>query len=88
LGAVPTEFDPLVQNTDLSPELHEAIAHLLIEKRSGDELRIGKRIPVLSDFIDAELHRFEQTGATRQKPETDMNALNQLFQQVLQEVWV
>lgn len=86
-GAVPTEFAPLVQNTGLSPVLHEAIAHLLTEKRSGGELHIGKRIPVLSDFIDAELHRLEQTGATRQKLETDMNALNQLFQQALQEVW-
>ena len=87
MGAVPTEFAPLVQNTDLSAALHEAIAHLLTEKRSGGELHRGKRIPVLSDFIDAELQHFEQTGATRQQSETDMNALNQLFQQVLQEVW-
>jgi len=87
LGAVPTEFDRLVQNTELSPALHEAIAGLLEEKRGGGELRMGSRIPELSNFIEAELQRFEKSGATRQKPDTDMTALNNLFQQALQEVW-
>ncbi len=87
LGAVPTEFDRLVQNTDLSPALHEAIAGLLEEKRGGGELHKGLRIPELSNFIEAELQRFEKSGATRQKPDTDMTALNNLFQQALQEVW-
>lgn len=87
LGAVPMEFAYLVQQTELSPELQQAIAKLLIDKRNGDELHTGQRIAELSDFIEAELQRFEQSGAMRQKPDTDMSALNQLFQKALQEVW-
>jgi predicted nucleotidyltransferase len=87
-GAVPMEFDRLVQTTDLSPVLHNAIAALLKEKRGGGELHTGQRIAELSDFIETELQRFEKSGALRQKPATDMTALNQLFQNALQEIWV
>ncbi len=87
LGAVSMEFETLVQHTDLSPALHQAIAELLAEKRKGGELHKGQRIDELSNFIEAELQRFEKSGATRQKPDTDMDALNLLFQNALQEVW-
>lgn len=87
LGAVPMEFDKLVQNTDLSTELHWAIADLLAEKRKGGELYKGQRIAVLSDFIESEIVRIEKLGAIRQKPETNMDALNLLFQNALLEVW-
>lgn len=87
LGAVPMEFEKLVQQTDLSNTLHQAIAQLLQEKRKGGELHKGQRIVVLSDFIEAELQRFEHAGMMGKKPETDMHALNRLFQQALQTVW-
>lgn len=87
LGAVPMEFEKLVQHTDLSPALHQAIAGLLTEKRKGGDMNKGQRIDDIANFIEAELPRIEKLGAIRQKPDTDMNALNQLFQNVLQEVW-
>lgn len=86
LGAVPTEFAKLLQQTELSPELQLAIAELLAEKCAGGELHHGLRIPILSDFIEAELQRFEKSGATGRKPDVDMSALNHLFQNALQEV--
>jgi hypothetical protein len=83
LGAVPMEFERLVESTDLSLEVRMAIARLLDEKRKGDELHKGQRIPELNNFIEAELLRFEQSGATRQKPDVDMSVLNDLFKQAL-----
>ena len=87
LGSVPMEFSYLVQQTELSSELQQSIAKLLVDKRNGDELRIGRKIPELSNFIEAELRRFEQSGTTGQKPDTDMSTLNRLFRCALQEVW-
>jgi predicted nucleotidyltransferase len=87
-GVVPMEFERLVQQTDLSPVLQQAIAALLKEKRGGGELHTGQRITELSDFIETELQRFEKSGALRQKPATDIAALNQLFQNALQEIWI
>jgi predicted nucleotidyltransferase len=87
LGAVPMEFERLLESTDLSLEVRVAIASLLDEKRKGGELHKGLRIPELSNFIEAELQYFKQSGATRQKPDVDMTALNNIFKQILQEVW-
>ncbi len=57
LGVVPIEFDVLVQRLVTDEELHEEIAKLLRLKRSGAELDLAPRNPVLSGFLDNELKR-------------------------------
>ncbi len=86
LGAVPMEFERLVDSTELSLEVRTAIARLLEEKRKGDELHKGQRIAELNNFIETELQRFQQSGATRQKPDVDMSVLNDLFKQALRDL--
>ena len=87
LGAVPMEFERLVERAELSTSLNQAIDRLLEDKRSGEELRTGPRIPEISDFIESEFQRFEEAGVMRQKPETNVEALTAVFQNALKEVW-
>ena len=86
-GAVPMEFERLVEASDLSREVTQAIEQLLEEKRDGAELRKGPRVEPLHRFIEAEFERHETAGVVRQPPRRDVGPLSALFQSVLREVW-
>lgn len=86
LGYVPTEFNTLFNNIVTEPELRTAIKHLLAEKKHGNELKMGNRIPVLSDFLNQQLDRL---SAKNIKPSMtkDPATLDKLFIKLLKETY-
>jgi predicted nucleotidyltransferase len=56
-GIVPTEFEILVDGIVHDKELKEAIDMLLAKKKAGNELDMGERIDVISDFLDSQIGR-------------------------------
>lgn len=87
-GAVPMEFQQLLDASKLVDGLRTAIDDLLVEKRAGMESDLGPRIPELNAMIEAELGRLEKAGfATRRAPITDFGKLNETFRNALKEQW-
>jgi uncharacterized protein len=58
-GPVPMEFETLVNELVKEPLVRIHTAVLVARKRAGEELDHAQRIPVISDFIDAELIRLQ-----------------------------
>lgn len=58
LGPVPMRFESLLDQACPGGALRAAIDELLERKIAGDELASGPRIPVISDFLTAEIERF------------------------------
>lgn len=87
LGPVPIEFQKLVEATVPDPALRRAIDDLVSAKRAGAELDRGPRIPAVSDFIEREMARLEQTASDRPSTAPPTEALNELFRGTLDEVW-
>lgn len=87
LGVVPTEFSVLVHELIPEGELKAAIERLIAEKRKGEELGIGPKIPSISNFIEGEMERLGQKDfrAKFQKPSIEL--LNDLFRQSFDKVW-
>jgi hypothetical protein len=86
-GPVPMEFSKLVENTVTDAPLREAIDELVSAKRAAVEMDRGPRIPIISDFIEEEIKRFENIAASLPKQDTSNRALNELFRKTLMEVW-
>ncbi len=84
-GVVPTEFARLVEATVEDHKVREAIDALVCEKAAGVELGTGPTIPVLSDFVYAELERLEGTPFSQTPPKQPIALLDQLFQNALLE---
>ena len=81
----PTNFGLVVDRLDLPHDLRQAIDQLLDRKRAGDELRQELRIPILSEFIESELVRWETTRIPRQTIRNNTDHLNQTFIKILYE---
>jgi len=86
-GPVPIEFQKLVDATFDDPTVLNAIGNLVSAKRAGAELDRGPRIAALSDFIEKEMARFEQTASNRPDAAPDSEKLNGLFRSMLDECW-
>ena len=87
LGPVPMEFERLVEESAIPTEVRDEILDLLEKKRVGREIGEGPRNPILTNFIEGEFNRYEESGLERQKPETDISKLNSIFHATLKEVW-
>ena len=87
IGSVPMEFERLVEGTDVPASVRAEIAKLLEKKRSATELESGPKNAILSDFIEAEFLRHKESGLVREKPQTDLMALNTIFRETLREIW-
>lgn len=76
-GVAPTAFGTLVERLVKPPALLDAINALIEQKRQGVELAQGPRIPVISEFIEAELARLEQgiSAPPNHPPTTELDAL-------------
>jgi predicted nucleotidyltransferase len=85
LGVVPMEFDRLVDGIVTEPDLRGEIDDLLARKRSGAELDEGPRNPVLSGFLEDELHRLRAEAQPPAKSK-DTASLDRLFVSLLVEV--
>ena len=87
MGVVPTEFGTLVDRVVTSSRLKAEIDRLVESKRRGDELDHGPRIAAISEFIESELHRYENHRFSYATPPAPADGLDQLFIEALQEVW-
>lgn len=82
-GPVPVEFARLVDAAAVGPELRTAIDTLLERKRTGAEMGAGPRLPVLHDFIEAEIERQKTVQLPDSKAQPGIEPLNTFFRRVL-----
>ncbi len=87
LGPVPMEFDMLLERLVLSVPLKQEIHALLERKKSGHELDLEPKIPVLNNFIEVELERLSNVEKLKSAAQVDTAELNKLFIEALDEVW-
>jgi RNA repair pathway DNA polymerase beta family len=64
-GPVPIEFARLLDASTPGAALCRAIDELVTAKVAGNELDEGPRIPIISEFIEREMARFETREANR-----------------------
>jgi predicted nucleotidyltransferase len=86
-GIVPMEFERLVDAIVDSAELRAAIDDLLVRKRSGAEMGLEPKTPILNDYIERELERLATATHTFASPEADTARLDALFRYALRESW-
>ena len=87
LGVVPTDFNVLVDELVKETKLRLEIERLLAEKRAGAELDRGPKIPVISEFIEREIERWEQQRPVDSDPDHSRIDLDSFFRNVLAELW-
>ena len=83
----PTDFNVMLEALVLPAELKAAIAELLERKRAGNELDSGKRVPVISDFIQRELERWEHTESPAKAAPPQDAKLDAFFRESLRAAW-
>lgn len=86
-GAVPTDFNVLLDKLVIEPNLRAEIERLLSAKRTGAELDRGPRIEPISRFIESELARWEGQKIASQSPTDLTDKLDGLFRETLTEAW-
>lgn len=86
-GVVPMEFELLIHRLVEDDELKAAIHELLRRKREGQELDREPIIPVISEFIEAELERLGNKGFDGNNGTSDTERLDEVFRWALEEVW-
>lgn len=84
LGPVPVEFEKLVDRLIENPELKREIDKLVAAKREGEELDRGPRNAPISNFIESELERLEQTSVNQPAAKPDPERLNAFFREALE----
>lgn len=82
---VPVRFDTLLDSAELPTPLRAAISELIVRKRQGDELARAPRIPIISDFIAAEIARLETAAPPTPVHVHRDNALDQFFRWIVLE---
>ncbi|MBI5471443.1 MAG: nucleotidyltransferase domain-containing protein [Ignavibacteriae bacterium] len=87
LGPVPIEFARVVEATVPSGPVRDAIDRFIEQKRAGQDLDRGPRIPILSDFIEAEIQTLADEAPDRQFKPASVEKLNALFQTILSDLW-
>jgi predicted nucleotidyltransferase len=83
-SAAPIEFDKVRQLVN-DNELTEAINELLERKKVSEEKMLAPAIPVINQYIEAELARLEDVKLPRTDRDMEMDRLNELFHRVLNE---
>jgi predicted nucleotidyltransferase len=86
-GPVPTEFDILVQELVSDNNLRSAIENLIAIKRCGGESDNADRVPEFDAFIETELARLQDADFHLDAPRSGIESLNNIFRQLLQQVW-
>jgi hypothetical protein len=86
-GVVPMEFEILINRLVEDDELKVAINELLCRKRESQELYREPRIPVISEFIEAELEILGNKTFDGKNGNTDTERLDEVFRWVLKELW-
>ncbi|MEH6956398.1 nucleotidyltransferase domain-containing protein [Neobacillus drentensis] len=82
------EFQTLVEELLEQGQLKEEIHTLLERKISGEELDLEPTVLVINDFLEKEINRLEEYTKTLKVSKEDMTPLlDDLFREVLEEVW-
>jgi len=84
-SAAPIEFDRLLGLLHNEPAVLAEVEKLLYQKRRSPELGRAPAVPVLNDFIEAELSTEVPTAPKKSRSPRIVNQLNLLFHNVLQE---
>lgn len=82
----PIEFDKLRELVKENLALDAAISDLLARKRVSLEKEYAPAVPVINEFIEAELTRHENYAANVKKKAVDFDALNLLFKTTLNQL--
>jgi len=84
----PMEFEHLLNAADLNLELITEIQQLLAKKIAGQEVDLEPKNDLLADFFNSEIESYQNYLKINHQTKTpDYQALNQLFQATLKEVW-
>ncbi|WP_337101064.1 nucleotidyltransferase domain-containing protein [Paenibacillus sp. YIM B09110] len=85
----PMEFEHLVRTYMAEgSELRTVVEEMLARKKAGDELDYEPQLKVINAYIESKLAYFEKTASAHKAPETlQGDKLDDLFRQVLKEVW-
>ncbi|MFZ5880928.1 MAG: DNA polymerase beta superfamily protein [Chloroflexota bacterium] len=86
-GVAPTEFRALLERMVTDSALKAEILSLLARKQAGAEKDSNPRIPLISDFIEAEIARLETSPLQLESRAAPYEILDGLFQKTLAEVW-
>lgn len=86
-GLVPTDFNVMVSGLNLPGGVKEAIHRLLDRKKAGNELSMGDRIPVLSDFIREELAHWDNFEIENSPSTVAISDLDSFFRESIVKVW-
>jgi predicted nucleotidyltransferase len=85
-GVVPIEFSVLVNRLITDNTLKQAILKLIEQKRAGEELNQGSKIPVISDFIDREIQRLSGISVLP-SARISTQSIDRVFQECLIEIY-
>lgn len=86
-GVAPTEFGVLLERMVTDPALKAEILSLLERKQTGAEKDRNPRIPLISDFIEAQIARLETSQFQLENRAAPYEILDEIFQRTLTEVW-
>lgn len=84
-SAAPVEFDKLLVLLESEPEVLSAVHKLLALKRNSPELGRSEAVPILNEFIEAELGNEPKEIPKKSRSPEVIGQLNALFHRVLQE---
>lgn len=77
-----------MDNQKLDQCLLNEINKLLLKKTSGLEIDIEPQSPVIMDFFESNIHRYEDYLKSAKHEKThDISLLDELFRETLNEVW-
>jgi predicted nucleotidyltransferase len=85
-GVAPTSFKVLMERIIPDGVLKDEITELIAQKSMGAELEYGDRIPVISEFIEAELARLEEDNRQYVNNPAPVEVLDELFRHALYQI--
>lgn len=84
----PVEFDRLITELSIERSVLDEIERLLIKKKAGTELDVGVKIEVLNQFLEEQIHYYQQYVKGIEKGSgIDIESLNTLFRDMLFAVY-
>ena len=84
---MPILFTDLLATIPDEPTVVSAIEELRDRKMAGEELDRGPAIPIIGEFVTAEIARLEELHAERKVQYPGFEPLNTLFRTVLSETF-
>lgn len=87
-GAAPIEFEKLLVLLEGNPKVLSEVHKLLALKRNSPELGCSEAVPILNEFIEAEIRDAPREVPKKSRSPEIIGQLNELFYSVLREIGV